>query len=254
MKVAIITGASSGIGSGVARELHRRGWAVGLIARRESHLQAMAEEMKDRVAYAVADVGVEEQVNAAVASLEQTLGPCDLMLANAGIGDARSARNFSAAATKKILNVNVEGVIHAMAAVVPGMVERGCGTVAATSSVASYRAMPNFGPYCASKAYVSSLMEAMRLDLRSSGIKVTTIHPGFVVSELTDQNAFPMPFLVSTDRASRIIANGLERGRAEINFPWQMTWLLKLVRLLPNWLFDPCVTAFSPIQPKKESE
>ena len=146
MKVAIITGASSGIGSGVARELHRRGWAVGLIARRKDKLDALATELGDRVAVATADVGIEEQVNTAVAALESQLGPCDLMLANAGIGDARSSRRFSAAATKKVLNVNVEGVIHALAAVIPGMVERGHGTVAATSSVAGYRAMPNFGP------------------------------------------------------------------------------------------------------------
>jgi NADP-dependent 3-hydroxy acid dehydrogenase YdfG len=92
MKVAIITGASSGIGSGVARELHRRGWSVGLIARRKEKLEALAAEMGDRVAIATADVGIEEEVNAAVAALESQLGPCDLMLANAGIGDARSSR------------------------------------------------------------------------------------------------------------------------------------------------------------------
>jgi short-subunit dehydrogenase len=132
------------------------------------------------------------------------------------------------------------------------MVERGHGTVAATSSVAGYRAMPNFGPYCASKAYVSSLMEATRVDLRTSGIKVSTIHPGFVVSELTDKNTFYMPFLVKTERAARIIVDGLERGKSEINFPWRMVVLLKLVRLVPNWIFDRCVTAMSPIQPKRE--
>lgn len=252
MKVAIITGASSGIGSGVARELHRRGWAVGLIARRKEKLEDLATELGERVAIATADVGVEEQVNAAVAALESELGPCDLMLANAGIGDARSSRRFSAAAAKKVLNVNVEGVIHALAAVIPGMVERGHGTVAATSSVAGYRAMPNFGPYCASKAYVSSLMEATRVDLRSAGIKVSTIHPGFVVSELTDKNTFYMPFLVKTERAARIIVDGLERGKSEINFPWRMVVLLKLVRFVPNWIFDRCVTAMSPIQPKRE--
>ncbi len=253
MKVAIITGASSGIGSGVARELHRRGWAVGLIARREERLQELVDEFGERVAFALADVGVESEVNEAVASLESALGPCDLMLANAGIGDARSSRQFSATATKKILNVNVEGVIHALAAVIPGMVERGQGTIAATSSVAGYRAMPNFGPYCASKAYVSSLMESVRLDLRGAGIKVSTIHPGFVVSELTDRNAFTMPFLVQTDRASRIIANGLERGKSEINFPWQMVMLTKMLRWIPNWIYDRALTAFSPIRPKKDA-
>ena len=253
MKVAIITGASSGIGEGVAVELHKRGWAVGLIARRTERLEAIAEQLGgERVAYAAADVGDEAAVNTAVASIEASLGPCDMMFANAGIGDARSGRDFSASATKKILNVNVEGVIHAIAAVLPGMVERGHGTISATSSVAGFRGLPNFGPYSASKAYVTSLMESLRLDLRKSNIKVTTVHPGFVVSELTDRNAFDMPFLVQTDRAARIIASGLESGKAEINFPWQMIALMKLAKWMPNWIYDPVINAFTPTTPKKE--
>ena len=95
-------------------------------------------------------------------------------------------------------------------------------------------------------------MESLRLDLRKSNISVTTVHPGFVVSELTDRNAFDMPFLVQTDRAARIIANGLEAGKPEINFPWQMIALMKLAKWMPNWIFDPAVTAFTPTKPKKE--
>ena len=252
MRVAFITGASSGIGAGVARELHRRGWAVGLIARREERLAELATELGQRVSYAVADVGQADEVMEAVSALEAALGPCHLMLANAGIGDARNSRDFSVSAVKKVLNVNVEGVIHAIGAVLPGMVERNTGAIAVTSSVAGYLPVPNFGPYCASKAYVSSLMEAMRLDLRHTSISVTTIHPGYVVSELTDQNAFYMPFLMSTQRAARIIVNGLERGRAEINFPWQMVALVKMARWIPKWIFDPVITRFAPVKPKQK--
>ena len=252
MRVAFITGASSGIGAGVARELHRRGWAVGLIARREDRLAELATELGQRVAYAVADVGQADEVTEAVSALEAALGPCHLMLANAGIGDARNSRDFSVSAVKKVLNVNVEGVIHAIGAVLPGMVERNTGAIAVTSSVAGYLPVPNFGPYCASKAYVSALMEAMRLDLRHTSISVTTIHPGYVVSELTDQNAFYMPFLMSTQRAARIIVNGLERGRAEINFPWQMVALVKMARWIPKWIFDPVITRFAPVKPKQQ--
>jgi NADP-dependent 3-hydroxy acid dehydrogenase YdfG len=254
MKVAIITGASSGIGAAVAAELSRRGWAVGLIARRADLLEAMVEQLgSDHAAFSTADVGKEAELNQAIADLESQLGPCDLMFANAGIGDGRSARNFTAAAAKKILNVNVEGVIHAFAAVLPGMLDRGHGSLAATSSVAGFRGLPNFGPYSASKAYVTCLLEAMRVDLRTANISVTTVHPGFVVSELTEKNAFKMPFLVPTEKAGRIIASGLIRGKAEINFPWQMVCLMRLLQWVPNWLYDRAVSAFSPTSPKKES-
>jgi NADP-dependent 3-hydroxy acid dehydrogenase YdfG len=139
MKVAIITGASSGIGAAVAAELHGRGWRVGLIARREERLKDLVAALGENADFATADVSDEAGLNDAVGALEDRLGPCDLMFANAGIGDARSARDFSAKATKTILKVNVEGVIHAFAAVLPGMMERGRGTLAATSSVAGFR-------------------------------------------------------------------------------------------------------------------
>ena len=252
MKVAIITGASSGIGEAVAVELHRRGWRVGLIARREDKLRAITEGLGEHAGFVTADVTDEDALTQAVRSLESSLGPCDLMLANAGIGDGRSARGFSSEATKGILRVNVDGVIHSFAAVLPGMMERGSGALAVTSSVAGFRGLPNFGAYSASKACVTALVEAMRVDLRRSNIKVTTIHPGFVVSELTERNAFSMPFLVQTPRAARIIANGLERGKAEINFPWQMICLMKIVKWAPNWLYDRLVGVLSPTNPKKD--
>jgi len=253
VKVAIITGASSGIGAAVAVELHSRGWAVGLIARRQDRLETLSAKLGgQRVAYAEGDVGDAQSLKAAVESIEGTLGACDLMFANAGIGDGRSGREFTAEATKKILNVNVEGVIHAFDAVLPAMMERGGGALAATSSVAGFRGLPNFGPYSASKAYVTSLLESLRVDLRSAHVTVTTVHPGFVVSELTDRNAFDMPFLVETERAAEIIADGLERGKAEINFPWQMICLMKVVKWVPNWLYDRLVGLLSPTNPKKQ--
>jgi short-subunit dehydrogenase len=92
----------------------------------------------------------------------------------------------------------------------------------------------------------------MRVDLRGSNIKVTTVHPGFVVSELTQRNAFDMPFLVPTDKAAKIIVNGLIKGKAELNFPWQMVCLMKFVKWVPNWLYDRLSGALTPTKPKKD--
>ena len=94
----------------------------------------------------------------------------------------------------------------------------------------------------------------MRIDLRPHGVGVTTVHPGFVVSELTSRNAFDMPFLVQTDKAARIIVKGLLKGKSEVNFPWQMICLMKFVRWVPNWLYDRVIAMASPTTPKKEAE
>ena len=251
MPSAIITGASSGIGAAVAEELGRRGWKVGLIARRAERLEALAERIGEGAAVAVADVTDRVALERAIAQLEQTLGPCDLMLANAGIGETVSGTRFDTGSALRIIDVNVNGVIHALGAVIGPMVERGSGHIAVTSSVAGYRGLPGFGAYSASKSCVTTLVESLRVDLRGSGVSMTAIHPGFVVSELTDTNTFSMPFLVKTDKAARVIVDGLERKRSIICFPWQMRCLMWLVKHLPNWLYDMAVGASSPTRPKR---
>jgi NADP-dependent 3-hydroxy acid dehydrogenase YdfG len=252
MSVAIITGASSGIGEAVARALHSQGWKVGLIARRGERLDAMCVELGEGVAHAVADVTDQAGLEAAMAQLQQTLGPCDLMLANAGIGEAHDGSKFDVAVSIKVIQVNVIGVINAVGAVLPGMLERGRGHIAVTSSVAGFRGLPKFGAYSASKACVTTLFESLRVDLRPRNIAVTAIHPGFVRSELTADNRFTMPWLMDSDRAANIIVRGLKKQKRVITFPWQMAWLMGFVKLLPNWLYDAAVGRASPVNPKRE--
>jgi len=253
MPVAIITGASSGIGEAVAEELGRRGWKVGVIARRADRLQALVERIGSGASAAAADVTDREGLQDAIGQLEQTLGPCDLLIANAGIGETVSGTRFDTDAALRVIDVNVNGVIHAIGAVIGAMVERGSGHIAVTSSVAGYRGLPGFGAYSASKSCVTTLVESLRVDLRNRGVSMTAIHPGFVVSELTANNTFSMPFLVKTERAGKIIVDGLERQKSIICFPWQMRCLMWLVKHLPDWLYDRAVGAASPTSPKHKT-
>ncbi len=241
MSVAIITGASSGIGASLARELGRRKWKVGVIARRADLLDAIVAEVRaagGEAAAAVADVTDRAALDAAVLALEAALGPCDLMVANAGSGKPAAMHKIPVESILWTMRLNFDGALHSAAAVLPGMLERKRGHVAVVSSVAAHRGLPGNAGYSASKAAVSTLWESMRVDLRPHGVTCTTIHPGFVATPLTAKNRFKMPFLLTADRAAVIVADGLEARAAEITFPWQMRWIGRLMRWLPIWLYD----------------
>lgn len=240
--IVLLTGASSGIGAALAVELARtRNARIALLARREELLAEVARQVIDAGGEAVAfpcDVVDAEAVAAVVTQVSEQLGPIDIVIANAGVGSAMGVSDLSYETIRHVMDVNYHGTASVLAAVIPGMVERGSGQVAAVSSIASYRGLRRSGPYCASKAAVSTLLESLRLELAPLGISVTTIHPGFIKTPMTDKNKFPMPFMVPVERAARIIATGLLKKRREINFPWQMVLMVKLLRLLPGWMFD----------------
>lgn len=245
-RVALITGASSGIGDALAQELARRGWKVGLMARRASELEALAKKIGPAAAWRTADVLDQHSVNKAVAELEAELGPCDLMLANAGIGEPCAARNWNNEVITRVMRVNYEGVVFAFGAVIQGMLSRGQGQLVAVSSVAGYRGLPSFGPYAASKSAVTTFCESLRIELFRKGIAVTTIHPGYIETPMTEKNKFPMPFLMPVEKAARVMANGIEARRREVNTPWQMALLMGFCRMLPNWIWDRAVALGAP--------
>jgi short-subunit dehydrogenase len=135
------------------------------------------------------------------------------------------------------IQVNLMGMSNAIAAVLPEMMDRGSGMVAGISSVAGYRGLAGAEAYGATKAAQINLLESLRVHVAKSGVRVTTICPGFVRTELTDGNTFPMPFIIDADQAAESICDGLERDRTEIVFPWQMALLMKAARLVPVGLW-----------------
>jgi short-subunit dehydrogenase len=164
------------------------------------------------------------------------LGPVDLLIANAGVGAPTVLEPLNVGDVEKMFRVNVLGVVYALEAVLPGMLERGRGHVAAVSSMASYKGLPGEWGYSASKAAVNNLMEGLRIQLRGRGIAVTTICPGFVKTPMTEVNTFKMPWLLEADAAARRIVRALRRRKKVYNFPWQMGLFMKLARWAPDWV------------------
>ena len=187
-KVVLITGASSGIGRALALELGKRGARLGLTARRAEELSKVAEEVSRAGGQALAlpaDVRSADEINGVASHVREKFGRVDVLIANAGTTSTTSGMRLDASEAGDVIMINVMGVVNSVASVLPDMIKRGEGHLVAISSLASYRGMPKSGAYSASKAAVSTFFESLRVDLRRSGVAVTTIHPGFIRTPLT---------------------------------------------------------------------
>lgn len=234
----VITGASSGIGEALAVLYAAPGVALALTGRDTARLEEVAARCRAAGAYvAVAAVDVADR--AAMADWLQRIDagtPVDLLIANAGMSAGTGAGGETEEQARRILAVNIEGVLNSIHPLLPGMRARGLGQIALMASLAGFRGLPGAPAYCASKAMVRVYGEALRGDLADAGIGVSVICPGFVKSRMTAVNRFPMPFLMETADAALVIRRGLKRNAARIAFPWPMmaaVWFLAL--LPPAW-------------------
>ena len=237
-KVVLITGASSGIGRALAVAWARKGARVALLARRAEALEEVAgaaEAAGGRAFAVVADVRKSEAVKAAVELVEREWERVDVLVANAGIGGGRtSAREFPLERATEVFETNVVGVMNSVAAALPGMLARGRGHIVGISSIAGFQGLPASGAYCASKAALSTLLESLRVELRGSGVLVTTIQPGFIRTPLTSGRARRMPFLMDVEPAAEQIVRAVERRRTTYTFPWQLALVARVANSLPN--------------------
>jgi short-subunit dehydrogenase len=242
-KVALVTGASSGIGWEIARQLAAEGCKVGLVARREAPLRDLAAQISaagGTAAVAVADVGSREQAEAAFSAIRAQLGPIDLVIANAGIGRPTLYDPINVQDIEETFRINLMGVVYTLCAALPDMLARKQGHLVAVSSLAGYRGIPAESAYCGSKAAVNVYMDALRIHLRGTGIQATTICPGFVTTPMTESNKFHMPQLMTAEYAAQRIIRAIKAGKKVYNFPWRLHLLVKLSRWLPdsvmNWV------------------
>lgn len=237
----MITGASSGIGKGIALEIASRGANLALLARREELLNELVAEARARNVKAVAaaaDVRDVKAVREAANRFRQELGPIDILIANAGIGTSDHATRLTPEHAANVIGINVLGAINSVAAVLPEMVERGQGRLVAISSLAAYRGLAKSAAYCASKAALSAYFESLRIDLRHTGVGVTIIHPGFIKTALTSGREAKMPYLMDLDVGVKKIVSAIERGKKIYAFPWQLATIVRVSSLMPASLYD----------------
>jgi short-subunit dehydrogenase len=240
-KVVMITGASSGIGKGLAHELAARGAKLGLLARRENLLDEIVNAVRLRggKAFAVAaDVRDADAMRAAADRLRAELGPIDILIANAGIGTSSHVSQLDPIHVANVMSINLLGAANSVAAVVPQMIERGKGQLVAISSLAAYRGLAKSAAYCASKAAMSAYFESVRIDLRDTGVGVTIIHPGFIKTPLTAGREAHMPYLMELNDAVKKIVSAIEKGKRSVAFPWQLATVVRAGLLMPAFMYD----------------
>lgn len=244
-RTAFITGASSGIGEALARKLAKEGIEVALAARRAEALETIAKDIRTSGGNARVyplDVCNVDDVRATIRRADDEMGGLDLVIANAGVGRERWAGKLTWEDALPTLEVNVHGALATLIAVVDRMIERKRGHLVGISSLAQYRAVPSNSVYSASKAFISTFMEGLRIDLRASGVAVTDVRPGFVRTPMTAENKHPMPWLVDSDRAADIIWRGVGNGDAVVAFPWQLATVVRSATVLPAAIYDRAVT------------
>ena len=237
-----ITGASSGIGQALAWRFYQAGYSLALVARRTEETAAWAQgQGLDAARYRVygADVSVMDDIIAAGQQCIAVQGVPDVVIANAGISvgvDSSCRADLEdMARTFATNNLGLAATFHPFIA---AMAKRRSGTLVGIGSVAGIRGLPGHGAYCASKAAVIAYCESLRGELRSDGVKVVTICPGYIDTPLTRQNRYSMPFLMQVDDFAEQAFRSINAGDSYRVIPWQMGIVAKLLRLLPNWLYD----------------
>lgn len=234
--VAWVTGASSGIGRYVTRELVDKGYTVIATARREEELASLAAEMAGRAGGVIpmpCDVTDEEAMSDLVAAIEARHGAIALAVFNAGVFAPVHGERLSVERFNKSFAVNLSGVVHGLVPAAALMQRKGRGQIALMASVAGYGGLPTSAAYGATKAALINLAESLKFDFDKMNIRIQVINPGFVDTPATEGNPFPMPALMQPEDAARRIAQGISEGGFEITFPRRFTYVLKLLQKLP---------------------
>ena len=240
--LVFITGASSGIGQALAHHYHQAGWRLALVARRADAVKVWANACgisSDSYEIYSADVAdIDSIVGAGLACIERQSLPA-VVIANAGISlGVDTAERTDLAVMERVVATNLLGLAATFQPFVRPMAERSHGTLVGIGSVAGIRGLPGHGAYCASKAGVISYCESLRGELRASGVRVVTLCPGYIDTPLTQKNRYAMPFLMHPEDFAQKAFKAIQAGTSYRVIPWQMGIMAKILRALPNTVFD----------------
>tara|TARA_B110000196_G_C21114122_1_gene649508 strand:- start:608 stop:1354 length:747 start_codon:yes stop_codon:yes gene_type:complete len=232
-----ITGASSGIGKALAIKFANEGWIVAASARRENLLQELDRENPNIYSFPL-DVNNEPNTKKVFQEIIEKCKKIDICVFSTGMHDPESEKKLNGEKIREIMETNFFGTVNCIMAVNKYFRENKNGHISIVSSVAGYRGLPAAAGYCASKSALISLAESLHSDFLRFNVKISLISPGFIKTPMTDQNTFPMPMIKSPEYAAKKIFTGLTKKNVfEIHFPWTLTIMMKLLRIMPNWLY-----------------
>ncbi|HEY6094480.1 MAG TPA: SDR family oxidoreductase [Gallionellaceae bacterium] len=247
----VISGASSGIGLALAQHYLRQGATIGAFARRAELLHTLATQFPHQVHCYALDVRDGTALQAAAHDFIAKAGVPDIVIANAGVSRGTLTEYAEdIPAFQHVMDVNVMGMVKTFHPFIAAMRSAGHGKLVGIASVAGFRGLPGSEAYSASKAAAISYLESLRVELRKDNIRVVTICPGYIKTPMTDVNTYAMPFILEANEGARRIVRVIQRGSSFAVVPWQMGLVGRLLKLLPNWLYD---WAFSkaPHKPRK---
>lgn len=240
-KKIILTGASSGIGYELAKQLAKEGVNLALLARRKNVLDSLAEELKkyhSQIITVECDVSDKNSVHNAFNEVKERFEHIDIVILNSGTSARNNIQNLDTTKADNVYGVNILGLIYCIKEILPDFIQRKEGCIVGVSSLSDVRGFPKSGIYTSSKAAASTFLESIRVELKKYNLKVITVKPGFVRTPMTDKNEFHMPFLMNVEKAAKIIIKGIKNEKRVIQFPIPIVLATKIIRIMPDFLFD----------------
>lgn len=240
-KTVVLTGASSGIGYELAKQLSAENCNLILLARRKEILDELASKLKSSSNFVLTfkcDVSKKQDVEFVFNEIKTKNIPIDIAILNSGVGHNTTVENFNSKLVDETFGVNVLGIVYCVEELLKDFLPRKKGMIVGVSSIADVRGFPRSGTYAASKAAASILLESFRVELIPHNVKVITVRPGWVTTEMIKKNDFKMPFLMDAEKAAKIIIKGIVKERKVIEFPIGTALGGKIIKILPNFIFD----------------